>query len=137
MNPLLSLRRTLCTAIVAIGFLAVPGIMATDQARSGTLVKDARMDIMANGAAIGFVKIPQGTKVLILSTNDAGELLIKQHQTDAPFAVPQDAVSIETPAETPSPAPAIPVTAPSRPAATPSSTPTPLAAPSVTPAVSG
>jgi len=116
MNPLLTLRRSLCAAIVATGFLAVPGIMATDPARSGTLVKDARMDIMANGASIGFVKIPQGTKVLVLSTNDAGELLIKRHQTDAPFAVPQDSVSMETPAETPSPTPVSPVTAPSRPA---------------------
>jgi len=137
MNPLLTLRRSLCAAIVATGFLAVPGIMATDPARSGTLVKDARMDIMANGASIGFVKIPQGTKVLVLSTNDAGELLIKRHQTDAPFAVPQDSVSMETPAETLSPTPVSPEAERPQSSATPSSTPTPLAAPSGTPAVSG
>ena len=137
MNPLPILRHSLSAVILVAGLLAVPDMMAAAPARSGTLVKDARMDIMANGASIGFVKIPQGTKVLILSTNAAGELLIKRHQTDAPFAVPQDSVSMETPAETPSPTPTMTETAPSRSTATPSSTPTPLASPSSSPAASG
>jgi hypothetical protein len=105
----------------------MPGIFAGEPLRSGILVKEARMDIIANGASIGFVKIPQGTKVMVLSTNAAGDLLIKRNAGEAPFPVPLDSVSIEAPAEIPSPTPASAKTEPpaqSFPA--PSATPSPI-----------
>jgi hypothetical protein len=131
--------RPLAATVLVLGLATLSGRLGAAQERRGTLVKEARMDIMANGASIGFVKIPQGTKVLVLSTNDAGELLIKRYQAESPFAVPRDSVSIEAPAQTPFPAPAISETKPLQSSATPSSTPGPIppTAPSGTPADSG
>ena len=79
-------------------------VLRADQPVSGTLLQDAKMDIVAEGKSIGFVKISQGTKVLVLSTNSAGELLVKRTAEEPPFAVPADAVSVEKPTEAP-PAP--------------------------------
>ncbi|MEY2906479.1 MAG: hypothetical protein RLZZ408_950, partial [Verrucomicrobiota bacterium] len=135
MNPRTFLRRTLCAAILAAGFSAMPVTLAGEPLRSGFLVKEAKMDIVANGASIGFAMIPQGTKVMVLSTNAAGNLLIKRNAGETPFAVPQDSVSIEAPAETPSPTPAgpkikPPVQSPATPSATLAPIPTATVAPS-------
>ena len=103
--------------------------MTTDK---GTLVKEAKMAILADGHPIGFAKIPPGTRVLILSTNTAGELVVKRSQAESPFVVPQDAVAIDAPAgPSPSspPAPA-PRAAPTHTAtAAPITTPTPTSTP--------
>jgi hypothetical protein len=137
MNPHPYLRRTLCAAIFATGFAAMPGILAAEPLRSGILVKEARMDIVANGTSIGFVKIPQGTRVMVLSTNAAGDLLIKRNAGETPFAVPQDSVSIEAPAETPSPTPAGPKIEPPVQSPAPSATPAPIPTAMVAPASPG
>ena len=103
--------------------------MTTDK---GTLVKEAKMAILADGHPIGFAKIPPGTRVLILSTNTAGDLVVKRSQAESPFVVPQDAVAIDAPAgPSPSspPAPA-PRAAPTHTAtAAPITTPTPTSTP--------
>lgn len=137
MNPLPSLRRTLCAAILATGFSAMPVTLAGEPPRSGILVKEAKMDIVANGVSIGLVKIPQGTKVMVLSTNAAGDLLIKRNAGETPFAVPQDSVSIEAPAETPSPTPAGPKIEPPVQSPAPSATPAPIPTATVAPASPG
>jgi hypothetical protein len=134
MNPHLFPHRTLCSAILATALAAMPGIFAGEPLRSGILVKEARMDIIANGSSIGFVKIPQGTKVMVLSTNAAGDLLIKRNAGEAPFPVPLDSVSIEAPAEIPSPTPASVKIAPLvQASASPSATPAPIPTAAVAP----
>lgn len=127
MNPRPFPHRTLCSAILATALAGMPGIFAGEPLRSGILVKEARMDIIANGASIGFVKIPQGTKVMVLSTNAAGDLLIKRNAGEAPFPVPLDSVSIEAPAEIPSPTPAsVKTEPPAQSFPAPSATPSPI-----------
>lgn len=108
--------------LVAVLMFFMPvKLLWADQPLGGTLVQDARMDVIAEGKPIGFIKIPRGTKVMVLSTNASGELLIKRTATDSPFAVPADSVSIEEPAGTSVPVP------------TPTPTPTPAALPTATP----
>jgi hypothetical protein len=75
------------------------------QTTGGTLLRDAKVDIVAEEKVIGFIKVPQGTRVIVVSTNAAGDLLIKRTEADKPFVVPLDAVSVETPAATPTPSP--------------------------------
>ena len=112
-------------------------VLRADQPVSGTLLQDAKMDIVAEGKSIGFVKISQGTKVLVLSTNSAGELLVKRTAEEPPFAVPADAVSVEKPAEAPpSSLEAPPAPTPS-PEASPASTASPLTFATPVPSVSG
>jgi hypothetical protein len=137
MNPCLFLRQTLCSAILATALVATPVIFAGEPLRSGILVKEAKMDIVANGASIGFVKIPQGTKVMVLSTNAAGDLLIKRNAGETPFAVPQDSVSIEAPAETTCPTPAGPKIEPPVQSPAPSAIPAPIPTATVAPASRG
>jgi len=115
----------------------MPVTLAGEPLRSGILVKEAKMDIVANGASIGFVKIPQGTKVMVLSTNAAGDLLIKRNAGETPFAVPQDSVAIDAPAETPSPTPAGPKIEPPVQSPAPSATPAPIPTATVAPASPG
>ena len=118
-------------SLIAVILLSMSAtLLRAGQPLCGTLVQDARMDIVAGGKAIGFVKVPQGTKVLVLSTNSGGELLIKRTAADSPFAVSADAVSIEAPADTPAPAPVTtpeptpaPEPAPASPATNPNSAP--------------
>jgi len=121
------LRRTLCSAILAAALAAMPVIFAGEPLRSGILVKEARMDIIANGASIGFVKIPQGTKVMVLTTNAAGDLLIKRNAGETPFPVPLESVSIQATSEIPSPTPASEkIAPPSQSLPAPSAIPSPI-----------
>jgi len=121
------LRRTLCSAILAAALAAMPVIFAGESLRYGILVKEARMDIIANGASIGFVKIPQGTKVMVLTTNAAGDLLIKRNAGETPFPVPPESVSIQAPLEIPSPTPASEkIAPPSQSLPAPSAIPSPI-----------
>ena len=117
-------------------FISATALRA-DQPVNGTLLQDAKMDIVAEGKSIGFVKISQGTKVLVLSTNSAGELLVKRTAAETPFAVPADAVFVEKPAETPTSS----LVAPPAPSPTPedstASTASPLSSATPAPSVSG
>lgn len=127
MNPCTFPHRTLCAVILAAGFSAMPVTLVGEPLRSGILVKEARMDIIANGASIGFVKIPQGTKVMVLTTNAAGDLLIKRNAGETPFPVLPDSVSIEAPSEIPSPTPAsVKIAPPSQSLPAPSAIPSPI-----------
>jgi hypothetical protein len=119
---------------LALALLPSVTVQATSQ---GTLLKEVKMDLLADGHAIGFAKIPAGTRVLIVTTNSIGEILVKRTQNEGPFVVPRDAVLIEAlvtapapraaPTHTPTPAPT------PAPTATPITTPTPTS----TPAISG
>ena len=115
-------------------------LLRAGQLPGGTLVHDARVDLVAGGKSIGFMKVPQGTKVTVLSTNSAGELLVRRSATDTPFAVPADSVLIETPAETPAPSPGTtpePTPAPEPAPASPTPTPETAASASRSPSVPG
>ena len=92
------------------------------------------MDILADGRPIGFAKIPSGTRVLVLSTNSSGELVVKRSQKESPFVVPQDAVLIDVlaGAATASQPGTTHASTPAQ-TATPITTPTPTS----TPAISG
>ncbi len=106
------------------------GTMAADPVRNGTLIREARMDLMADGKAIGFARVPAGTRVTVVSEDGEG-VMVRRNSADRPFLVPRDSLTIETPApestpptETTAPAP---TTAP-----TPSATATPAPSPSAT-----
>ncbi|MCX8493901.1 MAG: C39 family peptidase [Chthoniobacterales bacterium] len=107
----------------------------------GTLVKEVRMAILADGNPIGFAKVQPGTRVLILSTNTAGELVVKRSHAESPFVVPQDAVANDAPSGPPPSSPPAPPsvtpTATPAPSSTPQSTLSPSAAPSTPPAIFG
>jgi len=118
-------------------FFILATVLRADQPVSGTLLQDAKMDIVAEGKSIGFVKISQGTKVLVLSTNSAGELLVKRTAEEPPFAVPADAVSVEKPAEAPPSSLEAPPAPTPTPEASPASTASPLTFATPVPSVSG
>lgn len=115
--------------------LLLSGATAADPVRNGTLLREARMDLIADGKAIGFVKLPAGTRVTVVSED--GEGVMVRRAADKPFLVARDSVSIETPTpeatppeEAPSPAPAA-TSSPADSVASP--TATPAASPSATP----
>ena len=67
------------------------------------------MDLIADGHVIGFAKIPSGTRVMIVTTNSMGELVVKRTQTETPFAVPSESVALDSPPQPTTP-PAPPAT---------------------------
>jgi hypothetical protein len=113
------MKKTLLLALAVI-----PSVTA-QAASQGTLIKETKMDLIADGHVIGFAKIPSGTRVMIVTTNSMGELVVKRTQTETPFAVPSESVSLDAP-----PQPTTP------PATSPPSSPATLAAESGTPAPS-
>jgi len=94
--------------------------MRAEVISQGTLVKETKMDLMADGHVIGFAKIPPGTRVMIITTNSMGDLLVKRTRSESPFAVTSDCVVLD-----PSAAPSSPSSV-AQPAST--ATPTPVAA---------
>jgi hypothetical protein len=111
--------------------------MRAEVISQGTLVKETKIDLMADGHVIGFAKIPPGTRVMIITTNSMGDLLVKRTRSESPFAVASDSVvldpraasspplSVAQPASTATPAPAStsPTASPSPAAATPKTAP--------------
>ena len=82
-------------------FLGAVILFATDRSEastspalgSGTLVKAARMEILSGGKAIGFVTIPAGSPMIVLSSQDDG-FLVKRSDAEAPFKVPKDSLEV-------------------------------------------
>ena len=117
--------------------LAMSPCMSAEVISQGTLVKETKMDLMADGHVIGFAKIPPGTRVMIITTNSMGDLLVKRTRSESPFAVTSDSVvldpsaapsppsSVAQPASTATPAPAAasPAASPSPASATPKPAP--------------
>ena len=64
---------------------------------SGTLVKATRMEILSGGKAIGFVTIPAGSPMIVLSSQDDG-FLVKRSDSETPFNVPKDSLEVRAPA---------------------------------------
>lgn len=82
--------------------LAMSPCMSAEVISQGTLVKETKMDLMADGHVIGFAKIPPGTRVMIITTNSMGDLLVKRTRSESPFAVTSDSVVLD-PSAAPSP----------------------------------
>lgn len=118
-----------CCFVKKIPLLALAMIpsMTARATSQGTLVKEAKMDLIAGGHVIGFAKIPSGTRVMIVTTNSMGEFVVQRTQTETPFAVPCESVALDSPPQpTTPPAPS----ATSSPVTQPASSGTP--APSTT-----
>lgn len=82
--------------ILLLALAVIPSVTA--QATSqGTLIKEAKMDLIADGHVIGFAKIPSGTRVMIVTTNSMGDLVVRRTETETPFAVPSESVSLDAP----------------------------------------
>ena len=102
--------------------LVLPGV-PDSLANTGTLLRSARMDLRAEGRVIGFVNLPQGTKVEVLGAID-GQYQVRRNPDEAPFAVPGDALQLDQPASSPTPD-KTPALSPSPVASTPATTATP------------
>jgi hypothetical protein len=109
--------------ILFLALALLPSVTAQTTSQ-GTLLKEVKMDLLADGHSIGFAKIPAGTRVLIVTTNSIGEILVKRTQNESPFVVPRDAVLIEAPVPAPAPRAAPIHTATLAPTAAPIMTPT-------------
>jgi hypothetical protein len=133
------MHRCFVKKILFLALALLPSMKAQTSSQ-GTLVKEAKMDLLADGHVIGFAKIPAGTRVFVLSTNTQGELVVKRSPKESPFVVPQDVVAIDTPPSAPlspkdvaNPTPLSTLQSSS----TPQSTPAPTVAPSASPTISG
>jgi hypothetical protein len=125
------MKRCFVKNILLVALAMSPGMRA-EVICQGTLVKETKMDLMADGHVIGFAKIPPGTRVMIITTNSMGDLLVKRTRSESPFAVTSDCVVLDPSAAPSSPSsvaqPASTAT-PTTVAAPPAASPAPTAAP--------
>ena len=99
------MNRCFVKKVLLLALAVIPSMTARATSQ-GTLIKEAKMDLIVDGHVIGFAKIPSGTRVMIVTTNSMGELVVKRTQTETPFAVPSESVSLDAlpqPATPPTP----------------------------------
>jgi hypothetical protein len=113
-------------------------VLAAGEPGHGVLLKPARMDLIREGKAIGYVTVPAGTTVSVVSASPAG-YLVRRSEGDQPFEVPADSLNLPTPSSTPAPESPKPVPATAAtteaftaPAPAPSAFPRPTAKPPAT-----
>jgi len=80
-------------------------VLAAGEPAHGVLLKPSRMDLIREGKAIGYVTVPAGTTVSVVSSSPAG-YLVRRSEGDQPFEVPADSINLppqpSTPAQEPS-----------------------------------
>jgi hypothetical protein len=79
-------------------------VLAAGEPAHGVLLKPSRMDLIREGKAIGYVTVPAGTTVSVVSSSPAG-YLVRRSEGDQPFEVPADSINLPPQPSTPAPAP--------------------------------
>ena len=80
-------------------------LLAAGEPAQGVLLKPAKMDLLREGKAIGYVTVPTGTKVSVVSASSAG-YLVRRSDGDQPFEIPREALDLPPQPSTPAPEPA-------------------------------
>lgn len=80
---------------------------AAEPIRGGSLLTSSRMDLTSEGRSVGFIMVPSGTRVLVVSESSDG-YMVARSKREAPFAVSKeslslDPISLATEIPTPSP----------------------------------
>ena len=98
--------------------LSAQSAKTSESPRGGTLLTSSRMDLRREGRPIGFITVPSGTHVILVSESADG-YMVARTKGEAPFAISKESLSLD------------PVSAPTAKAAatpTPTPVPTPVAA---------
>ncbi|MEI6377432.1 MAG: C39 family peptidase [bacterium] len=83
--------------ITLLCWLGVEGALSTqaaEPARGGTLLTGARVDLTREGRPVGFITIPSGTRILVVSETGDGYLVVRTRE-EAPFKVSKESLSLD------------------------------------------
>ena len=87
---------------------------AAEPTRGGTLLTSSQMDLTSEGRPVGFITIPSGTRVLVVSDLDDGYMVARTRE-ETPFKVSKESLSpdpVSAAAATPAPSPFVSATLP-------------------------
>jgi hypothetical protein len=98
-----------------LGVLGSLSAQSAEPSRGGTLLTNSRMNLTREGRSIGFITVPSGTRVILVSESADG-YMVSRTRGEAPFAIAKESLSLD------------PVSAPTA-SATPDLTPTPTPTP--------
>lgn len=100
------------------GVLVPPSAQAAqtfESTRGGTLITSSKMDLTRAGQTIGFITVPSGTRVILVSESADG-YMVARSKGEAPFAISKESLSLDpvslatataTPTPTPVPTPVV------------------------------
>ena len=97
-----------------LGAAGSPSSQAAEPARGGTLLTNSRMDLTRGGQAAGFITIPSGTRVLVVSESGDGYMVARTKE-ETPFKVSKESLSLDpvsAATATPTSPPPLPVAPP-------------------------
>ena len=106
--------------LLPVLLLSGPGVMSSlsaqsaktsESTRGGTLLTNSRMDLTREGRPIGFITVPSGTHVILVSESADG-YMVARTKGEAPFAISKESLSLDpvsapTVTAIPTPAPAL------------------------------